>query len=128
MDDDFNTARGIGILFDLVRTVNRELDESEGNLSAEKIAVVLSARQDLSRMGSILGILNSSPRSYFEHKKERGLESASVDAARVEQMITERAEARKSKNWKRADEIRKELDKMNIQLEDRPDGTFWKIG
>ena len=128
MDDDFNTAQGIGILFDLVRTVNRELDESGGNLSADKTAAVLSARHDLSRMGSILGILNSSPQSYFEHKKERGLESASVDAAWVEKMIIERTEARKAKNWKRADEIRKELDKMNIQIEDRPDGTSWKIG
>ena len=128
MNDDFNTAQGIGILFDLVRTANRELDEANGNLSSEKADALLSARQDLFQMGRILGILNSPPQSYFEHKKERGLESASVDATWVEQMIKDRTEARKSKNWKRADEIRDELEKMNILLEDRPDGTFWKIG
>ncbi len=128
MNDDFNTAQGIGILFDLVRTINRELDESDGNLSDEKTETLLSARNDISRIGTILGILNSSPQSYFERKKERGLESASVDEALIEQMINERIEARKSKNWKRADEIRDELEKMNITLEDRPDGTSWKIG
>jgi cysteinyl-tRNA synthetase len=128
MDDDFNTAQGIGILFEMIRNVNRTLDEAEGDLSPEKIAEVQSASNDLSRMGRILGILNDSTETYFAGKKERGLEDASVDAAWVEKMIQERTDARKSKDWKRADEIRDELEKMNILLEDRPDGTIWKVG
>ncbi len=128
MDDDFNTAQGIGILFEMVRNVNRALDESDENLPPEKISEIRSAYSDLSEMGVILGILNTDAETYFQRKKERGLQDASVDAAWVEQMILERKEARKAKNWKRADEIRDELVRMNILLEDRPEGTIWKIG
>jgi cysteinyl-tRNA synthetase len=128
MDDDFNTAQGIGILFEMIRNVNRILDEAEGGLSAEKIQVVQSAYSDLKHMGKILGILNMSSEAYFELKKQRGLKEVSVDADWVEKMISERADARKTKNWQRADEIRQELEKKNILLEDRPDGTIWKVG
>ena len=128
MDDDFNTAQGIGILFDMVRAVNRELDESDGDLPSVKTCAIQTARQDLLKMGSILGILNLSPHDYFDKKKKRGIEGTSIDAEWVERMITQRTEARASKNWERADEIRNELEKMNIVLEDRPDGTIWKIG
>ena len=128
MDDDFNSAQGIGILFELIRTVNRTLDENAAELSSAKAAFIRSAYSDLSRMGRVLGILNLSPRSYFEQKKERGLGNTSVDPLWIEQMISERADARNNKNWKRADEIRDELIKKNILLEDRSGETIWKIG
>lgn len=128
MDDDFNTARGIGILFEMIRNVNRILDEAEGDLSAGKASDIQCAYDDLVRMGKILGILNVDTETYFGEKKQQGLEDASVDAAWVEKMIQERADARKAKNWKRADEIRDELEGKNILLEDRPDGTVWKAG
>jgi cysteinyl-tRNA synthetase len=128
MDDDFNTAQGIGILFEMIRNVNRILDEAEGDLSDEKKGEIQAAYDVLSRMGRILGVLNTSTETYFSSKKQQGLEDASIDATWVEKMIQARADARKSKDWKRADEIRDELEKKNILLEDRPDGTIWKVG
>ena len=47
--------------------------------------------------------------------------------ADIDKMVRERSDARKSKDWERADEIRKQLEQMNIILEDGPDGTVWKI-
>ena len=64
---------------------------------------------------------------YFEKKKIKGLAGISADPSWIEKMIQERKDARKTKNWARADQIRKQLEEMNIILEDRPDGTFWKI-
>jgi cysteinyl-tRNA synthetase len=128
MDDDFNTAQGIGIIFEMIRNVNRTLDEAEGDLSSEKKSGIQSMYNEIYRMGQTLGILNSTTEVYFTDKKQSGLEEASVDAAWVEKMIEERADARRSKNWKRADEIREELENKNIVLEDRPDGTIWKVG
>lgn len=128
MDDDFNTAQGIGILFEMIRNVNRILDQSEGDLSAGTVSEIQSVHKILSNMGQSLGILNTTTETYFGEKKEQGLQDASVDAAWVEKMIQERTDARKTKNWKRADEIRDELEKMNILLEDRPGGTVWKVG
>jgi len=127
MNDDFNTAKGIGVLFEIVRNTNRILDENTISLSPEMRKSVLSEHADILKIGSILGILNESPQAYFEKKKMKGLADSSVDAALIDKMIQERKEARKTKNWAKADQIRKQLDEMNIVLEDRADGTFWKI-
>lgn len=123
MDDDFNTARGIGNLFIAVRDVNRILDENNSAISA----TVESACEDIVRMGGILGILSESPEAYFKKKRARSLENKSIDPAVIDEMIRERNGARKSKDWKKADRIRAELDDMNIMLEDKPEGTVWRV-
>jgi len=126
MDDDFNTARGIGILFDAVRHLNRLLDE-EKNLPLEIKQAIITGRNDILKMGSILGIFYEAPALYFEKMQARAIHAQSIDPEMVEEMINRRYEARKAKDWKKADHIRQQLSDMNITLEDRPEGTVWKI-
>jgi cysteinyl-tRNA synthetase len=57
-----------------------------------------------------------------------GLQKTAVDPAWIEKMIADRAAARKAKAWKQADDIRKQLEAMNVVIEDRPDGTLWRMG
>lgn len=127
MDDDFNTARGIGLLLETVRSTNRLLDDGDTLTDAEldKLMICFS---DIRRVSSVLGIFTREPRHYFEKKKRSGLERKNVDANWVEEKIRERAEARKAKDFARADEIRNELGRMNIVLEDGPGATTWKFG
>ncbi len=127
MDDDFNTAQGIGILFDGVRTLNRILDEQQGLLSEETRNLVCSYRRDILKIGGILGILSQAPAVYFEGKKTEGLEKKSLSADSIEKLINDRKQARINRNWAEADRIRKLLEDMNVILEDRPGGTLWKI-
>jgi cysteinyl-tRNA synthetase len=127
MDDDFNTAKGIGILFEAVRSLNRLLDENENAVSLAAENRIESDRKDIIRIGNILGMLTASSKTYFDNKRSQALAKKSIDSALIEKMVNERNEARKSKNWEKADQIRKELADMNIILEDRPDGTVWKI-
>ena len=127
MDDDFNTAQGIGNLFDAVRRLNRVLDEQGETLSPQAAAELATGRRDILRMGQALGILLQTPRDYFEQQKARGLNKKSLDVAKIEDLIAQRIQARKDKNWLRADQIRDELAEMNILIEDRPDGTNWKV-
>ena len=61
------------------------------------------------------------------NKKSFGLSKKSIDPAEVDKMVKERFEARKAKDWEKADLIRKQLEKMNIKLEDGPEGTVWKV-
>jgi cysteinyl-tRNA synthetase len=68
-----------------------------------------------------------SPKVYFQRKQTRALEQHSMDPEVIDQMIAERNQARKAKNWEKADQIRNQLADMNIILEDRADGTIWKI-
>ncbi len=127
MNDDFNTARGIGIIFEAVRTINRLLDQHENNLSGQIKQTIASARVDVLRIGNILGILLDSPAVYFDKKQKKILEQKAVDPAMIAKLVEKRDAARKAKDWATADQIRDQLAEMDVTIEDRPDGTVWKI-
>ena len=109
MNDDFNTAAAIGILFDVVYLINTSLKENE-TLPEEFFEASLKA---LNAYDEILGIMGSDDAE--ETKDEE-----------IEKLIAERTEARKNKNFARSDEIRNELKARGIVLEDTPQGTKWK--
>lgn len=102
MDDDLNTADAISVLFELVRFVNTEAPKTKKE-AADWLAL-------LTELSDVLGILKQ--------------EEASLDEE-VEALIEERTQARKEKNWKRADEIRDQLKAMGVVLEDTPQGVKW---
>jgi cysteinyl-tRNA synthetase len=126
MNDDFNTAQGLGVLFSAIRNFNRCLDESGHQLSVKDAEEIITGYQDVLEVGNILGILQQSPKKYFEDKIQKGLKKEAIDPKLIEKMVHERTEARKSKDWAKADKIRDQLLEMNIVLEDRVDGTVWK--
>jgi cysteinyl-tRNA synthetase len=127
MDDDFNTARGIGIIFDTIRKINRLLDEYENNDSDQIKNTIQFTIADILRAGNILGILLEKPDEYFEKKQTQVLEQKSIDPDMIAIMIKERDAARKEKDWEKADQIRNQLAEMDVTIEDRPEGTIWKI-
>jgi cysteinyl-tRNA synthetase len=127
MDDDFNTAKGIGILFDAVRHVNRLMDENSGRIPGDVKSMIGGIHADILKIGKVLGILSESAVSYFEKKKAKFIEKKAVDPSVIDSLVQERFEARKAKDWKKADEIRKKLSDMGVLIEDRPDGTIWKF-
>jgi cysteinyl-tRNA synthetase len=132
MNDDFNTAQGIGVLYDAVRNLNKLLDSCEKSESdhpddAMNRQTIANECLAILKIGKILGILSQPPNDYFARKKEAVLERQSVDAGLIESLIQERKDARKSKEFKKADEIRDRLKAMNIEIEDRSDGTVWKV-
>ncbi len=124
MDDDFNTAQGIGVLFDAVRQLNRRLDE-DPNASAK--AEILASCREILTIGNALGILTISPSVYFEKQRQSALEEVPLDNETIEQLVRQREEARKARDFQTADRIRDQLKEMNIQLEDRSDGTIWRF-
>jgi len=127
MDDDFNTARAIGLVFDTVRSLNRVMDDRVESGSSETLARLESGRADLMRVGRVLGIGGESPSHFLQQEKAKAVESEAINETLVESLIAERLQARQQKDWERADRIRSELSAMNIVLEDRPDGTTWKV-
>ncbi|MDX8291974.1 cysteine--tRNA ligase [Metabacillus indicus] len=108
MDDDFNTANAISVLFELSRQANYYLQEK--NTSQEVILAFTSAFDEL---GAILGLKFG---------------SQDLLDAEIEELIEQRIQARKDRNFKLSDEIRDKLKEMNIILEDTPQGTRWKRG
>ncbi len=106
MEDDFNTADALAAIFELVKFANSHAD-------AEKSAPFLgSLKEEILKFSDICGLI--------VEKKPELLEED------IEALIKERQEARKAKNFGRADEIRKELLDRGIILEDTREGVKWK--
>ena len=120
MCDNFNTADAIGNLFDLIRSVNRSLDNNGWTKSMEH------AVGEIKEISEVLGILAMSPEEYLEHKSFN-LNSVDITEVEIKELIAKRAEARKNKDWSTADEVRDYLDSKGIVLEDKPDRTLWKV-
>jgi cysteinyl-tRNA synthetase len=127
MNDDFNTAGGIAAVFDAVRYANRLLDGAGENEDADLRSPLEEIRRQLLDMGNVLGLFQENAEDYFAEKKASAVKKMSIDTEKVQQMIEARNAARNDKDWSKADRIRDELLEMNIVLEDRPDGTVWKI-
>jgi cysteinyl-tRNA synthetase len=109
MDDDFNSAKALGILFDLARDINQAADSGSNIAEASAALKVLA--------GDVLGLrLNK-----LSHNNEAG-----ADAAEIEKLIQSRLDCKKAKDFKKADEIRAKLSEMGILLEDGPKGTSWR--
>ena len=106
MDDDFNTADAISVLFDLTKDINN-------NINIESSAQLCERAEALIReLGNPLGILQNSMKKDLETE--------------IQELIDKRQQARKDKNFALADKIRDELKNRNIVLEDTPQGVRWK--
>lgn len=106
MDDDFNTADGISVIFDLIKDINNNVNI---NSSIELCEGALSLIREL---GAPLGILQKT--------EEKSIE------AEIQELIDKRQEARKNRDFALADKIRDDLKSRNIILEDTPQGVRWK--
>jgi len=111
MDEDLNTAEALAAVYDYVRAMNTALDENqflEGNRA--------EAEGVLKLFDSIFDVLTPTPAAI-----PQGLSDAEVEAK-----IGERNQAKKARDFKRADEIRAWLLEQGIVLEDTKDGVRWK--
>ena len=106
MDDDLNTADALGAMFDYARAVNTFVTEPRSKEALERAAKLFDD------MTNVLGIL--------QHSKSEEFPKEAVA------LLNERAEARKARNWARADQIREELKAMGFAVEDSKEGAKLK--
>jgi cysteinyl-tRNA synthetase len=111
MDDDFNTAKAISYLFELSKKIKNTNLNTEDRVLDAKLLVEL---------GRVLGFFAN-----LEEKLQQNLNKTAEML--IELMIKYRVDAKKNKNWELADKIRADLKKLGIELQDKKDGTDWKI-
>lgn len=126
MDDDFNTAQALGMLFDTVRTLNRFLSEGGGQ-SVSSRAWLEQLRGAVTQIGTVLGLFQVNPADWLAAREAAKAQHLEISPDEIEGLIVERAVARKNKDFKRSDEIRDYLLARDIQLVDTPQGTSWKV-
>jgi cysteinyl-tRNA synthetase len=109
---DLNAPGALGVLFELVREMHAAMDN--GQVGAADAAVILAAFAEFDNVLGVLGL----------RRDEEA--TPPVPADEIEQLITQRRDARRARNFARADEIRKDLESRGIILEDSASGTRWK--
>jgi len=109
MDEDFATPEAVAVLFDLAAEVNRTQSVPASSL--------------LKALGGVLGLLQADPLSFLQASHA---DAGSDDTAQIEMLIAERATAKVSRDFSRADQIRQQLSDMGVVLKDSPQGTQWE--
>jgi len=127
MDEDFNTALALGHVYTAVRALNRFLSAPEFKKTASARGIGAKARKTFSQIGNVLGLFQVKPPEFLALLKNQKLSDLDIPGDEIEKLIEERNQARREKNWKRADEIRDALLKKNIILEDGRGKTTWKV-
>jgi cysteinyl-tRNA synthetase len=117
MEDDFNAPAALATLQELTRKVNSKLNQSD-ELTDKTLAAINALYGELG--GDILGIIPG--------ESHYGGADIHLQDGRIRLLIALRTDAREGKDWATADRIRESLIELGISLEDRADGTIWKIG
>jgi len=125
LDEDFNTAQALGVVFELTRAVNRFANQK--NARRRGAPVVAGALRALRSLASTLGLLTMSVEEFQEEVRAKRLAAMGLSRIEIEERIAERIQARSSRDWERSDRIRDELDAMGITLMDNADGVSWRI-
>lgn len=125
MDDDFNSAKAIGELFEFIRKVNSIIQTPDFKINSSLFEGLKMSYEIIINYSNIFG---------FNFEKEikslasanGNLDSLVLEKAEIEELIEQRNNARKQRDFKRADQIRDKLKSFGIVLEDRKEGTIWK--
>ncbi|MDP8299878.1 MAG: cysteine--tRNA ligase [Candidatus Tantalella remota] len=113
MNDDFNTSAALSVIFDAVRQGNDCLSGDEMSLSG-KSHMTSAIKNYILRFADILGLTL------------RPVELDASEEAKIEQLVAVRETAREQKDYARSDEIRDELLKKGVTVEDTPEGPVWR--
>ncbi|WP_421781173.1 cysteine--tRNA ligase [Kiloniella litopenaei] len=113
LKDDLNTPLALSVLHDITTQLNKTTDDRKKNRK-----VIAQLKGQLLAGGKLLGIIQQDPEVWFKGEGD--------DSQNIEALIAERIEAKKSKDFGRADAIRDELAAQGIELLDSPTGTTWR--
>ncbi len=123
MDDDFNSARALGNMFDLVREVNTIIQNPDFRVNDPIRESLTMAHKVIVEHGMIFGLSLTKELEIDTGKAGNGIY---LEDSEIEELIEQRNMSRKKRDFKKADEIREKLKSFNVLLEDRNEGTIWK--
>ena len=124
LDDDLNTAQALGFLFDTIRLLNRLPEEQSSEPGY--LTILFNLHQGIKELGKVLNLLQSDPAAMVKSLRQKPLDLG-ISPEEIERLIAGRTQARKDRNYAKADSIRKDLLEKGILLEDTPQGTIWRV-
>ncbi|OGS33041.1 MAG: cysteine--tRNA ligase [Elusimicrobia bacterium RIFOXYA2_FULL_53_38] len=126
MDDFFNSAKVLSTLPAVFKAI-QEVLLAKTTPSGEKAGILREFRHNLGDITGVLGILDETPADYTIEFKNRYIRNNEIDISFIASKIKERATARGAGDYIKADAIREELFRLNILIQDKPNGTDWTV-
>jgi cysteinyl-tRNA synthetase len=127
MEDDLNTAGALGHVFTLTRLANRILENKKWKKSDQAREIFERMLADLNTWGNILGIFTQESSALLTQLRTMRAKRKGIDEARVVELMEQRAQARKDKDFAKADQIRDKLTAMEVTVQDTPQGATWDV-
>jgi cysteinyl-tRNA synthetase len=126
--DDFNAPVVIAALGEAARMANKLLDEPKGVAKDVRRRSLRRLSADIRDVAQgALGLLVQSPSAFLADRRQRLASRRGIDAARIGELLADRTQARKSKDFARADELRELIHEMGVEVLDTPAGADWKV-
>ncbi len=132
LDRDLNTPVALSVLAELGKAANEivmqvpKLRKDPATHEAVR-GLAASAVHALAQACAPLGLMQASSQEYWARTRERRLRARGLDASAIDAKVTARSEARKSKDFARADALRKELAELGVEIFDAGETSSWKI-
>ena len=128
MEDDLNTAAALGQVFGLVRLAGRVLENKGWRKSEGGKALFERVVELMREWGEVFGLFAREPKDFLAELRASRAARRGIEAAKVEELLQARADARKSKDFARSDAIRDELAALGVEVKDTPAGQDWDVG
>jgi len=127
MEDDLNSAAAIGHVFGMVRLAGRVMEDKALRKSQGGKELLEAIRAGFARYAEILGVFGSAPAEFLASLRDSKARRKGIEAARVEELLVQRKQARQDKDFARSDAIRDELAAMGVEVKDTPAGAVWDV-
>ncbi|MCB0413419.1 MAG: cysteine--tRNA ligase [Bdellovibrionales bacterium] len=126
LNDDFNTPEVFALFYEYLKSFNA-LCALPGKVSAQKMAVADAFTRFIKEKGKIMALFQENAYEYLRVLDDMLLKKSGLNRSEVDQLVSQRIEARNNKNFEESDRLRDQLNEMGISVMDRPDGTVWEV-
>jgi cysteinyl-tRNA synthetase len=132
LDHDLNTSAALSVLAELGKASNEIVMQAAKHkkdpAAYEAVRQLAAAARDSVRAATApLGLMQASSEAFWKRTKERRLRLRGLDEKSIDAKVAARAEARKAKDFAKADALRKELAELGVEVFDAGDTSTWKI-
>lgn len=127
LEDDLNTAKVMGYVFDYVRCANSVLDKKKITYTSSVKRCVNEYLKGMEKLSGVLNLFGEPPESFLKQLRSAILKERGLDPSLIEEKVKARLNARAQKDFATSDLIRNELAQMGIELMDSPQATDWDV-
>jgi cysteinyl-tRNA synthetase len=126
LDDDFNTPEALARLFEVIRSFNNAV-RTPGAATAEKSAISAAFLHWTQWLGGLMSLFSEPPAVFLHTLDDMLLKKKNLSRAEIDGKVQARSAARASKDFKKSDELRAELQGLGILVQDGPQGSEWEV-